>query len=207
MIARNDGGYEAGYSACDCFWGLVPGTYVQRLAGLLDNFSELRILDAGCGEGKNAAWLAGKGATVTAVEISRRALDHARRLHPHASVDWLCADVTKQTWPPAFFDVVIAYGLFHCLSSTSDITMFHATLSNATKVGGYHVICSFNDRDQDLSAHPDFEPCLASHEFYCDLYRAWNIEAVSDETRYETHPHNMLPHHHSLSRLIARKCP
>lgn len=204
MIAKRSGGYEAGYEACECFWGLEPGTYVRMLAARV-SLSGLRVLDVGCGEGKNAAYLAKMGCDVTAVDVSERALAHAKRFHAQLAVNWICADVTEQTWPHEYFDIVIVYGMFHCMSSALEIERLQLMLSNATRIGGYHIICSFNERDQDLSAHPHFYPCLMPHEFYLRLYGGWIIEAESDETRYEMHPHNMIPHHHSLTRLLCRK--
>lgn len=204
MKTQKGGGYEEGYEACPCFWGLEPGRYVLMLRDL-GRLSGLRALDAGCGEGKNAAYLAAQGCEVTAVDISARAIDHAKSFHGNLAIDWLCADIRSQAWPRDRFDIIVAYGLYHCLASDYDICTLHSALSRSTKVGGYHVICSFNDRDQNLSAHPGFHPCLMPHEFYMELYKGWNIVAALDENRYETHPHNMIAHHHSLTRLLARK--
>lgn len=56
-------------------------------------------LDAGCGVGSEANWLAGQGWTVTAVDIS--AVPHDRS----PDVNWVSADLT--TWQPdAVFDLV-----------------------------------------------------------------------------------------------------
>jgi tellurite methyltransferase len=205
MTIRRDGGYEAGYAACPCFWGTAPGRYVLRLLQLVPEVSGLRVLDAGCGEGKNAALLAKMGAEVTAVDLSERALETARSLYSGVPIRWMAADVMEQSWPSQYFDVVIAYGLFHCMASPSEITYLHNRLGMATRVGGYHVVCAFNDRSQDLSGHPNFNPCLTAHHFYQGLYRDWEIVAESDEDLYETHPHNRIPHMHSLTRLLARR--
>ncbi len=205
MSSDQNGGYEAGYEACDCFWGKEPGTYVRKLMERVGDCSGWSVLDVGCGEGKNAAFLAERGAKVVGVEMSQRALDHAKVLHPFARVEWICADATKQIWPSEHFDIIIAYGLFHCLSSENEIARLQSSLAHATKLGGHHVVCSFNDRDQDLSAHPEFNPCLTSDAFYRRLYRGWGIGAASDDDLYETHPHNNILHHHSLTRLLARK--
>jgi tellurite methyltransferase len=204
-MTKRDGGYEAGYEACDCFWGREPGSYVRQFAQLIGSCSGLRILDIGCGEGKNAAFLAERGARVTGIEISQRAIDHAKALHPNVTVEWVCEDAAEQNWRQELFDAVIVYGLFHCLSSQFEIEKLQKGLASATKSGGLHVVCSFNDRDHDLSAHPGFKPCLMPHEFYLRLYQDWIIEQVSDQNLYETHPHNGIPHHHSLTRILARK--
>lgn len=204
MTGKRSGGYEAEYAACDCFWGVEPGTFVRKLASLVKNFSGLKVLDVGCGEGKNAAFLAGLGAEVTGMDISERALQHAKRDHGTQSVKWVCADVSTQHFPEEYFDVIVAYGFFHCLSSADELHKVQLALSKATKKGGYHVVCSFNDRKHDLAAHPGFSPCLVPHDFYVRLYQDWIVEAASDDLLYEIHPHNLIPHHHSLTRLLAR---
>jgi tellurite methyltransferase len=205
MTIKRNGGYEVGYAACPCFWGVEPGSYVRKLVKLISRVTDLRALDAGCGEGKNAAFLAELGCDVTAVDISELAIVNAKKLHSLSKVRWLTEDLMVSSFPLDSFDIVIAYGVFHCLSSPREIEDLHFALAGMTKKGGYHVICSFNDRDQDLSAHPGFEPCLMPHEFYLRLYQNWTIESESDQTLFESHPHNLIPHHHSLSRLLARK--
>jgi len=74
--------------------GLVPGT----------------ALDAGCGEGAEAIWLASRGWQVTAVDIAAGALARARaraaRLPAPGRVQWVRADLT--TWAPgARCDLVV----------------------------------------------------------------------------------------------------
>ncbi|MGW0700223.1 class I SAM-dependent methyltransferase [Streptomyces sp. NPDC002867] len=76
--------------------GLPPGT----------------ALDAGCGEGADAVWLASRGWRVTAVDIAaialRRAREHAQALGDAVAsrIEWIEADLT--TWAPAagHFDLV-----------------------------------------------------------------------------------------------------
>ena len=73
--------------------GLAPGT----------------ALDAGCGTGADAIWLAGRGWQVTAADISGHALAQAAERAAKATgaerVSWLEADLT--TWEPAGrFDLV-----------------------------------------------------------------------------------------------------
>ena len=75
-----DGGYDSGYRACPCFWGSDPGSLVARLAEIIPSFEGFQVLDAGCGEGKNAFFLAAKGAVVQAYDISQLAVQHAEDL-------------------------------------------------------------------------------------------------------------------------------
>lgn len=73
--------------------GITPGT----------------ALELGCGEGADALWLAGQGWAVTAIDISRTALDvgaaEAERSGLGERIRWIEADLS--TWQPsAQFDLV-----------------------------------------------------------------------------------------------------
>ncbi len=202
-----DGGYDAGYIACECFWGREPGSIVTALAGLLSAPTNLRVLDLGCGDGKNAAFLARYGCVVDAYDISEIAIQRARAAWGECNrINWKCADASQMSWPDGSYDIVVAYGLFHCLASSASILEVIHQIQNATKAGGYHAIACFNDRKQELSsAHPGFHPCLLRHAKYLDCYRDWRTIIVSDKDLVETHPNNNVLHSHSLTRLLARK--
>ncbi len=80
-------------------------TVVQVVAGLVPGSA----LDLGCGDGRNAAWLAGAGWTVTGIDFSKVGLDRAaaraRALGAH--VEWRQADLLA--WSPLgeTFDLVL----------------------------------------------------------------------------------------------------
>jgi len=199
-----DGGYDDGYRACPCFWGKEVGSLITKF--LEENEIEgSRILDAGCGEGKNAVALAKLGADVTAIDCSEVALQNAQNAFGGNSVQWQCSDVRNLKSGSKPFDVVVAYGLLHCMQSANEIASVVHRLQELTEVDGWNIICAFNDRQHDLSAHPDFDPCLVPHSTYLRHYQGWEVTFSSDEDLHESHPHNNIPHVHSMTRLIARK--
>jgi ubiquinone/menaquinone biosynthesis C-methylase UbiE len=201
-----NGGYEDGYRHCSCFWGTEPGSLIKKLAESIGTFDNLNVLDVGCGEGKNAAYLASHGATVLAVDISETAINNGRRHFPvFESVTWKVADVLDLSFPANTFDIVVAYGILHCLSSADEVATVVSRLQQATKSGGFHVICCFNSRHQDLRAHPGFNPILLSHQDVTSYYKDWHLLHSSDSDLVETHPHNRIEHCHSMTRLIARR--
>ena len=140
------GGYDGGYKACPCFWGRHPGRLVEWLENHLDDFAGLSVLDAGCGEGKNAIYMARKGCTVQALDISELAIRNAKNAwHDYDDISWDVSDIRSIPLDTKHYDVVIAYGLFHCLSSRSDVESITRKLQEATKPGGYNLVCAFND--------------------------------------------------------------
>jgi tellurite methyltransferase len=203
-----DGGYDTGYRECPCFWGSEPGSLIEKLAEIVPSFKNFSVLDAGCGEGKNSFFLADKGALVDAYDISQLAIEHAENLkfgHRVENVSFRSQDIRTVDLNAATFDVVIAYGLMHCLADETAIVAMTELLKRSTKNGGHLVLCAFNDRSQDLSAHPGFTPTLLPHTAYLSMFTGWEIIEVSDKDLQETHPHNNIPHTHSMTRIIAKK--
>jgi SAM-dependent methyltransferase len=201
------GGYESGYRACPCFWGTEPGSLVKELSSFLGGeFASLRVLDVGCGEGKNAIFFASRGAVVRAIDVSEKAISNGQAAFGcPMGLRWEVGDIRQMPLGTEEFDIVVAYGSLHCFATEEEVTNTLERLKTNTVIGGFHVICAFNDRDQDLSAHPDFTPLLLKHEEYLSFYAGWQLLHTSDSDLVENHPHNLIVHHHSMTRIIARK--
>ena len=200
-----DGGYEEGYASTSCFWGETPGSYVVKLVDMLPPIIGSTVLDAGCGEGKNAQYFEKRGAVVTAIDCSAKALANARKRWPSERISWVEGDVSAIELGKDRYDIVVAYGFLHCLQGQQHVDRVTRALQEATKPGGHHVVCNFNARSQDLRAHPGFHPCLLPHRHFLRLYDDWEILTSSDEDLTERHPHNNIIHTHSMTRFIARK--
>ena len=200
------GGYDDGYVGCPCFWGKNPASLLHVLVRCKPSIQRLRVLDAGCGEGKNAVFLAKLGATVDAVDVSIHAIRNARRIWGSVSnVNWVVGDI-RDLQLKQIYNIVIAYGLFHCLSDQSEIFQVISNLQKASVGGAYHVLCMFNNRHQDVrDAHPGLSPCLLTHQAYLSAYSSWLILEQSDLDLTESHPHNRIKHTHSLTRILARR--
>ncbi len=65
------------YASSDSVWGIEPNQFVraQLIAGKIPSG---RALDLGCGEGRNALWLASQGWDVLGIDFSEAAIDKAR---------------------------------------------------------------------------------------------------------------------------------
>jgi SAM-dependent methyltransferase len=84
--------------------GRPNGRLVAEVAALTPG----RALDVGCGEGADAIWLAQRGWTVTAIDISEVAICRGREAsHPvGASVEWICGDALQTPFRARSFDLV-----------------------------------------------------------------------------------------------------
>lgn len=100
----NQADWDEKYQAAERLWSAEPNLFVaDRLAHHVPG----RGLDLAAGEGRNAAWLAELGWTMTGVDFSPVALERARQGAPRVS--WEMGDV--RDWEPVHqFDLVlIAY--------------------------------------------------------------------------------------------------
>ncbi|MCK5752828.1 MAG: class I SAM-dependent methyltransferase, partial [Mycobacterium sp.] len=86
----DQGYWDDKYADADRVWSGDPnGTLVDEASSLTPG----RALDLGCGEGDDARWLAARGWSVTAVDISQVAIDRARELHSADGITWLRSDI------------------------------------------------------------------------------------------------------------------
>jgi SAM-dependent methyltransferase len=153
-----------------------PGALCGYLVTTFHRSLGLAVLDAGCGEGKNAAFLAAAGAVVDALDISTLAIENGLKYWAeYMGIRWRVADIRESDFPKDHYSVVVSYGLLHCMSSAKEINDIIVRLQNATRVGGYNVICVFNDRRQELHAHPGFSPSLLPHSAYQAAYSSWEV--------------------------------
>ncbi|HXQ08845.1 MAG TPA: class I SAM-dependent methyltransferase [Bradyrhizobium sp.] len=199
------GGYDEGYASCDCFWGTSPGSLIRDFIEKRPSLTEMRVLDLGCGEGKNAVAFARSGADVVAVDCSSLALANGQKHFLDSGIRWQLSDASAYLASCEKFDAVIMYGLLHCLPSSANIASTIEMALRKTRIGGYHFVVAFNDGPHDFTAHPNFSPTLLPHTFYLRQYAQLQVLHQSNSVIHETHPHNQIPHFHSLTRLVARK--
>jgi len=98
--------WDQRYATTDLVWGAGPNRFlVAEVEGLPPG----RALDLGCGEGRNAIWLAQRGWQVSGVDFSEAGLDKARHLAVERGVEvtWVRADLLDYQPDHGAFDLVI----------------------------------------------------------------------------------------------------
>lgn len=76
------------------------------------------MLEIGCGNGRNAIYLAQKGFTVTAVDLSKQALDWAQKEAnvQNINIQFICENIFNLKLESQTFDYIYDSGCFHHLS-------------------------------------------------------------------------------------------
>jgi len=103
-----------------------------------------RALELGCGEGRNAIYMAGRGIGVTAVDISTVAIKHARKIAKKrkANVDFLAENIFKMNLERHRYDFVYDSGCFHHLTPHRRLSYLDL-LDHALAPGGYFGLTCF----------------------------------------------------------------
>lgn len=81
-----------------------PSSFARKAAEKMRQKGLRRILDLGCGRGRESLFFASCGFEVTAADIAHEALKNIR--HPLVRTEK--ADARKKRWPPHSFDAVFA---------------------------------------------------------------------------------------------------
>lgn len=114
--------------------------------GLLGNLDGARVLDVGCGNGRNGAWLAERGADVVGVDLAAPLLDAVRPELPESMIV-TALDVLRDPLPGGPFDVVYDSGCFHHLAPHRRIT-YRERILPLLAPGGRYAIVAFAHESQ-----------------------------------------------------------
>src|SRR5438876_8070805 len=110
-----DGGCGFRYRSAACAWGRDPDRIVPVFAEMLSPGRQ-QVLDVGCGEGRNALWLAGAGITVHAVDIDAEALGRADQKWSTAGrIRPECADIRTLPLEPGTYNGVLVCNVLQWL--------------------------------------------------------------------------------------------
>lgn len=113
--------------------------------GLLGDLKGARVLDVGCGNGRNGAWLAERGADVVGVDLAAPLLDAVRPDLP-TSMTVTALDVLRDPLPAGPFDVVYDSGCFHHLAPHRRITYRERILPLLASGGRYAIVAFAQER-------------------------------------------------------------
>lgn len=156
----------------------LPGGVPNEV--LIDEIGQLepgRALDIGCGVGSDAIWLARQGWSVTAIDVSQVALDHAAGRARQASVrvQWLQSRLEDVPIPSGGFDLVTA---FHPALRHSEGRDAQTALLASVAPGGTLLVVHHADIDVQRAKSYGFDPAdYLSHTDIAELLGTdWDVQ-------------------------------
>lgn len=146
-------------------------------------------LDAGCGTGADAVWLAQQGWQVTAIDISptvvAQAETSAAQQAPQvaARLTWVVADLT--VWEPErHFDLVVSQYVHPGLPFAD----FVARLARAVAPGGTLFVAGHDPADAHSAAHAPQDAAIGADAVVAALSPdLWHVEVAGTRTRTTRH--------------------
>ena len=185
--------WDARYSERDgAVWSGRPnGRLIAEVAALKPG----RALDVGCGEGADAMWLARRGWTVTAIDISDVAVSRGRKAAEpaRAAVEWVCGDALQTAFAAGSFDLVSMQ--YPALPKAAGEAAVRALLETV-RPGGL-LLAVYHDLDDEHREHMKSQGVDPADYFDADdlarlLGDAFTIELHAIEPRIDPPPDN--PH-------------
>jgi len=195
--------YESDYQKEEYFWGVEPSNMCLKVLELLPPTRPVKILDIGCGEGKDAVFFARCGYNVSAFDISEAGLEKTKRLADSARVN--VRTFRANMWDYRLdekYDVLFSSGVLHYIKPDLRDEVMENFKSHVSDNGvvAFHVFVE----KPFISAPPEKEENSYHWKsgqlftYFHDWYIEHCIEYVFDCNS------SGIPHRHAANRLFAR---
>ncbi|MBR0420301.1 MAG: methyltransferase domain-containing protein [Erysipelotrichaceae bacterium] len=196
--------YEKWYAKEDYFWGTEPNELCHELIKLLPPAPGIKVLDIGCGEGKDAVFMASQGYDVYAFDITENGIAKTKRLAEtnNVKINAFVADINNFKIDEKF-DIIYSTGTIQYLVD-SEIAPFFAKVKEMTEPNGINWFNVFVSKPFIAKA-PDYdenEKEWKSGQLF-SYYSDWKFERV-DEEIFRCNSSG-IPHLHCMDVLVARK--
>lgn len=201
--------YDNRYNTADYYWGLLPNRICYDIMKILPPIKPYRVLDIGCGEGKDAVFFAKCGYAVTAFDISRQGIEKAKKLADYNRVDvrFFQADIFDYR-PDSEYDIIFSSGVLHFLPQTERESFCDSLKSHTSNTGlnALNVFVSkpFIVRAPDSTRDEEKRHPWLSGELFT-YYHDWLFHICKEEI-FDCSSSGT-PHKHCMDTLIAQNQP
>ncbi len=199
--------YDGRYNTEEYYWGLKPNRICYDIMKILPPIRPYRVLDIGCGEGKDAVFFAKCGYTVTAFDISKQGIEKAEKLAQYNKVEvrFFRGDIFDYR-PETEYDIIFSSGVLHFLSRSKrkefcDSLKEH-TADNGINALNVFVHKPFIKRAPDLTRDEEKRHPWHSGELF-GYYHDWLFHTCREEI-FDCDSGG-IPHKHCMDTLIAQK--
>ena len=196
--------YDARYRKEDYFWGVQPSSMCLKVLEALPPVRPLKLLDIGCGEGKDAVFFARCGYDVTAFDISNAGLEKTKRLADQARVP--VRTFRANLWDYRLsepFDVLFSSGALHYIQPRlrDEIMENYRAHVNENGIVMFQAFVEkpFIASPPEIEEHAYLWKSGQLAGYFYDWYFLHCSENVFDCNS------SGIPHQHADNRLLAKK--
>ncbi|MNI43359.1 Tellurite methyltransferase [compost metagenome] len=195
--------YEEEYKTEEYYWGTEPNKACYQVLQLMPPSRRLKLLDIGCGEGKDAVFFARNGYEVSAFDISDAGIEKTKRLADQIGVhvQVFKADILDYRLD-AYYDIVFSSGVLHYIKPEFRNEIF-GNYKQHTNEHGMHFLNVFVNKPF-IAPPPEKEP--NAYKWYSgellSYYQDWFIQD-SSEVVFDCNSSG-IPHQHAMANIIAK---
>lgn len=120
-----------------------------------------RILELGCGEGRDAKYLLSQGFELLATDISPRAIEFCRRDYPDGAAHFQVLDCVNGKLDESF-DFIYAVAVVHMLVENGDRDGFYRFIRDHLKDDGTALVCTMGGGTEEFQS--DISTAFDLHE-------------------------------------------
>jgi len=203
---KKDNPYDRKYAGKEYYWGKKPSYMCDKVLEIIQptESSCPRLLDLGCGEGRNAVYFAQHGFNVVGVDVSLPGLQKTERYAEEVgvSIKTIQADLLDYELDDTY-DVLFSTGTLHYLPPEIRSKRFE-NYKNYTSRNGINVFSLFVEKPF-IPRAPDAESTAYRYKsgelfgYYWDWEILYCVEEIWDCMS------GGIPHKHASNRIIARK--
>ena len=202
MRSRNY--YDQRYRQEEYYWGFQPSDLCYLVLKSMPPIGRLRLLDLGCGEGKDAVFFARNGYDVTAFDLAESGIEKTVKLAEQIGVEVnaFVADINAFRLDTQF-DIIYSNGVLNYIPPERRKAVFE-NYQRYTADNGINILSAFITKPF-IESSPEKETnsfMWHSGELF-SLYRDWRLD-VCEETIFDCLSSG-IPHKHAVNRILAKK--
>lgn len=198
--------YDQRYAGQKFYWGKTPSAMCDRVMEIVRPGADFRprLLDLGCGEGRNAVYFAQHGFEVVGLDLSLPGLKKTRRYADEVGVyvATIQADIVSYELEDTY-DVIFSTGTLHYLPPEGRSQCFE-NYKAGTSPTGINALSVFVEKPF-IPRAPDAEATAYSYKSGELMSYYWDWEILYCAEEIFDCMSSGVPHKHAVNRIIARR--
>jgi tellurite methyltransferase len=183
-------------------WGEQPNKLLEMIWQDVDPGSH--VLDLGCGQGRDALFLAKKNFKVIAIDSAQSGIDGLNKFITENKLDNIqaaCKNIEDFIIEPDKYSIINAMNIFQFLDKGDSLNMIK-NIQASLKLDGFVIIAGFSVDDSSFKEGKGFFDKNELNELFSNFKIVFYKEITVEDPG---HPGYEKPHQHHVVRLIAQK--